>query len=78
MSVNVKMINAHYKIYGNNKNMQGKVKTKNLIKNISRFGNVKNVRMNQLSIVRKDAFSKIGLSNISLYVQGSHQKLEIH
>ncbi len=43
MSVNVKMINVHYKIYGNNKNMQDKVKIKNLIKNIFLSGNVKNV-----------------------------------
>ena len=78
MSVNVRMINVHYKIYGNNKNMQDKVKIKNLIKNLFLSGNVKNVQMNLLSIVLKDAFNKIGLSNISLYVQGSHQKPEIH
>lgn len=78
MSVNVRMINALYKIYGNNKNMQDKVKIKNSIKNIFLSGNVKNVQMNLLSIVLKDAFNKIGLSNISLYVQGNHQKLEIH
>ena len=43
MSVNVRMINVLYKIYGNSKNMQGKVKIKNLIKNIFLSGNVKNV-----------------------------------
>jgi len=77
MSVNVRMINVLCKIYGNNKNTQGKVKIKNLIKNIFLSGNVKNVLLNLLSIVPKDAFNKTGLNNISLYVQVSHQKLEI-
>jgi hypothetical protein len=43
MSVNVRMISALYKIYGNNKNTQVKVKIKNSIKNIFLSGNVKNV-----------------------------------
>lgn len=78
MSVNVRMISVLSKIYGNNKNMQAKVKIKNSIKNIFLSGNVKNALMNLSSIVPKDAFNKTGLSNISLYVLVSRQKLEIH
>ena len=40
-----------------------------LIRNIFHFGNAKNASLIQLNIVRKDAFSRIGLNNISLNVQ---------
>ena len=72
MLANVEMINVLFNIYGNSNNMlqlKAQKTIKILIRNIFHFGNAKNASLIQLNIVRKDAFSRIGLNNISLNVQ---------
>lgn len=80
MYLNVRTINALYKIYGNINNTICLLrirKTKNLTNNLFFTMDVPNVLAILLSIAHKDVFSKIGLNCINLNVQDNNRKLVI-